>query len=85
MSETATTPWIDVQREVNASLYWQGVVANPEFWADAPFLAVDLDPPWFHCKPCIDAGTSTSKARLSVGARFCSECGSEIEWPEQDA
>ena len=62
-------------------MVWKGTVADPEYWKECPSLAVDFDPPWYHCKTCIENGTADHKARLGIGSKFCAECGTELQWP----
>lgn len=84
MSDSDLRAWIEVKQEINETLYWLGSVANPGFWADYSTLAIDFDPPWWHCKPCIDSGAGRFRARLSTGTRFCPQCGTAIQWPERE-
>lgn len=74
--------WIPVNEDLTPSISWVGMVANPEAWKASPTLSTDFDPPWYHCRRCLDRGESPWRARLSIGTSFCPHCGSALEWPE---
>lgn len=41
------------------------------------------DDRWYYCTKCLDAGDRI-RSRLSIMAKFCPECGTELDWKETD-
>ena len=73
--------WLEVEEPINKTMVWAGAVANLPAWEPHLWLAVDFDPPWYHCRKCLKRDVPRHKARLSLSAKFCPQCGTKLRWP----
>lgn len=58
----------------DGSIIWAGQVSVP--------LGLEMETPWYHCPTCLDSDefADVLAARLPLGSRFCSGCGTALDW-----